>query len=535
MKKKLLSILLATAMVLSVVACGNEDKPADSGNSNAGNDTQQSSEVEEFKLTTLKMMVDGTLNLTEETGLNEFEAAWEAAVGVDLVIDKPDHSGYSDALARALAKTTDRPDVVIMPAAMYAQYAAFDGVLWDMTEAYENSDFYNRMTRANVNEANYINGKLLGLSPAAGNGCLTYVKQTWLDAVGLSVDDIKTYDDFINMLTKFSTEDPDGNGVKGDTYGIIAAGIISNEAPWTNYLPEFWQSAQPAFVQDDNGTWIDGFQTEETKAALERLRDAWAKGLIDPDTSLFYGETKKTREKWFGADQTGSAGCFSYWAGTWHETLANNLAKNGLSDEIAELNLIAEMEGFIDRKAPVWVILDDGDGNDARENAIFEAFFETMLDGDKVQTMWMYGVENVHWSTKAETITLNAGTEKEKSTTYEEGQFHMLPTLTDPNSLYKKNHIDNLLAIAPLTNGIGTLSDMVDASNAHFVANAIPAPNTPSSETYSTQGSIVKDAVLVAVTSIVKDGVSYDEAMATYKDSCGSVVDTILAELNADK
>ena len=111
----------------------------------------------------------------------------------------------------------------------------------------------------------------------------------------------------------------------------------------------------------------------------------------------------------------------------------------------------------------------------------------------------------------------------------------MLPTLTDPNSLYKKNHIDNLLAIAPLTNGIGTLSDMVDASNAHFVANAIPAPNTPSSETYSTQGSIVKDAVLVAVTSIVKDGVSYDEAMATYKDSCGSVVDTILSELNADK
>ena len=65
------------------------------------------------------------------------------------------------------------------------------------------------------------------------------------------------------------------------------------------------------------------------------------------------------------------------------------------------------MEGFVDRKAPVWVILDDGDGNDARENAIWEAFFETMMDGDKVQTMWMYGVEDVHWTTKAGTVTPN--------------------------------------------------------------------------------------------------------------------------------
>ena len=42
------------------------------------------------------------------------------------------------------------------------------------------------------------------------------------------------------MLLKFHNEDPDGDGVTGDTYGVIAAGFIGNEAPYVNYLPEFW-------------------------------------------------------------------------------------------------------------------------------------------------------------------------------------------------------------------------------------------------------------------------------------------------------
>lgn len=511
MKKKLLALLLTSAMLASMTGCG-EEASAD--------------------LDGITIMVDGTLNLDEETGLNEFEAAWEEAVGIDLTINKTDHSGYADALARALANTGDRPDVVLMSAQMYAQYAAFDGFLWDMTEAYENSDFYSRITKTSVNEGNKVNGKLLGFSNAAGNGCVTYVKKAWLDKVGVDINSIKTFDDFYNLLLKFKNNDPDGDGTN-QTYGIIAAGIISNEAPWTNYLPEFWQNAYPGIMQDASGKWVDGFQSAETKAALERLAKGWADGVIDPDTSAFYGQTKKAREKWFSGDQSTSSGMFSYWAGTWRETLSNNLNKNKVDSEVVMLPKIAEMEGFLDRKAPVWVILDDGDGNDAREQAIFDAFIETMMDGDKVQTMWTYGVENMHWSVQAETVTLAPGTEKEKVTTYEAGEFHMLPNITDNTSLYKKNQIDNLLVIAPLTNGYGALSDMVSDSNMFFNQYAMSAPNVPSSETYSTSGSTITDAVAKAVDAIVKGTATYDEAMATYKAECGTVLEQVLAELNA--
>lgn len=548
MKKKVLSVLLATAMVASMAACGGNDAPAAS--SGAPDSSSEASSVAEevtYDLKQIKIMVDGTLNLTEETGLADFEKAWEEAVGgdVDLVINKPDHSSYSEALSLALAGE-DKPDVVLMPAAMYSQYASFGTVLWDMTDAYENADFQSALNaKAVVNDGNYVNGRLYGMSPTAGNGCVTYVKQAWLDNLGISVDDIKTYDDFYNMLVRFSTEDPDGNGVNGDTYGVIAPGLISAEAPWTNYIPEFWQNAYPALMQDENLTWVDGFQSEETKAALERLQTAYQAGVIDPDTTAFAGDTKKAREKWFGNDQSGTAGCFAYWAGTWRQTLTDNLAKNGVETEVAQLNKIAEMDGFLDRKAPVWVIMNDTslseEENNARCKAIFDKFFETMLDGGDVQILWTYGVKGLHWDNKAETVVVAPDDpEKRKETTYEEGKFHMLPGITDNTSLYKKNHIDNILAIRDLPSeyAVSAASDLATASSAAFYANAISAPNLPSSVTYAVQSSVITDAVNVAVNEIVRSdkpfAEAYEAAMATYHSSADATLEAVLAELNAN-
>jgi len=543
MKKKVLSVLLATAMVASLAACNNDGGQASSADSQASSGASQSSDAPEvtYDLKQIRIMVDGTLNLTEETGLADFEKAWEDAVGVDLIINKPDHSGYSEALSLALAGT-EKPDVVLMPANMYSQYASFGTVLWDMTDAYENASFQSSLNaKAVVNDGNYVQGRMYGMSPAAGNGCVTYVKKAWLDNIGVSVDDIKTYDDFYNVLVKFTTEDPDGNGKAGDTYGIIAPGLISKEAPWTNYMPEFWQNAYPALLQDENGVWYDGFQTEETKEALLRMQKAWADGVIDPDTSIFYGDTKKAREKWFGKDQAGTAGMFAYWAGTWRETLTNNLTKNGVDTEVVQLNLIQEMNGFLDRKAPVWVIMNDNSldeaTNNARCKAIFDAFFETMLDGGDVQVLWTYGVEGLHWSRAAETVVVAPDDpEKRKETTYEEGQFHMLPGITDNTALFKKNHIDPVLAIRdlPAEYYASADSDMVAESSAAFYAKAISAPALPSSTTYAVQSQVITDAVNVAVNEIVKGG-DYDKAMETYKATAGPVVETVLAELNAQQ
>ena len=528
MKKRIISMLLAAAMVVSMVACGGSDDAAN--NDAANNDVATGTEAEgEYELDKIVCVVNGTLTATVDSGQQEFEKQWEDAVGVDLEIVQLDHSSYGELVGTRFVSGA-RSDVMIMSADMYAQYAT-TGILWDMTEAYENAEFQSRITSPVTNEALKKDGRLYGFAPAYGNGCVSYVKTAWLEAVGMTAEDIKTYDDYIELLTRFTTMDPDGNG-KNDTYGVIAAGFLGNEAPYINYLPEFWQDAYPAILKGEDGVWYDGFNTQETKDALVRLQKAYQDGLIDP-TTLTNG-TKDAREKWFSNDQSGSSGVFTYWAGSWYQTLTDNLSKNEVDDRITQLAPIAEVGAYLDREAPVWVIIDDGDGDDRREQAIFDAFIETMLDGDKVQTLWVYGAEDVHWSTKAEEFTTNADNpDKAKTYTYEEGQFHLKQNPNDPNSLWKKNAIDPALLIAPLTNGFIEISDLANTGNAFFLENCKAAPESPASPTYTENAGTIYDAKIAVVTEVVTKGGDVDAAMQSlYVDVVGSIVEDCLAELN---
>ena len=541
MKKKVLSLLLASTMVLSMTACGSEEpapssEAAPAQSSEAAPAASSEAAPAEYQLTEpISVVVNGTVNyVKEDSGKEEFIAGLNEAVseamGYDVSFDFTvlDHSGYVDAVGRLFAGG-DYPDVMVMSADMFKQYAP-TGLLWDMAEAYDNAEFHARMTLPAINEGlKDANGALYGFAPAYGNGCITYVKQTWLDAVGMKAEDIKTYDDFYAMLKAFSTQDPDGNGVDGDTYGFISAGLLGNEAPYINYTSAFWQDSYPAILQGEDGVWYDGFQTEETKAALLRLQQAYADGVIDPESYTF--GTKAAREKYWSADQTGSAGVFEYWAGSWTENIYNNLQKNGVVTDVVSLEPLAEVGAYINREAPVWVIIDDGDGNNDRENAIFKAFCETMLDGDKVQTLWTYGAEGTHWSVKAESITSGSG-DKAKTVDYAEGEFHFLNTIADPTALFKKNHIDNALVVSPLTNGYASSTDMIDAANKFFTENCVDAPTSPASETLTNESGNIHDAKMAVISAVVIEGGDVDAAMQTYVDTVGATVETILGELN---
>ena len=219
MKKKLVSLLLSASMVAALVGCGGGDSTTtpDANNSNnnastdapaadnAAADTGDAAATSDYQLDTLTIVVDGTLTATLDNGQPEFEAQWEAAVSeaighpIDLVIQQLDHSGYTDGIGRLFAGG-DYPDAMIMPAAMFKQYSP-TGLLWDMASAYDNAEFQSRMILPSVNEnLKDSQGHLYGFAYGYGNGCVTYVKKAWLDAVGLNADDIKTYDDYYDML-----------------------------------------------------------------------------------------------------------------------------------------------------------------------------------------------------------------------------------------------------------------------------------------------------------------------------------------------
>ena len=98
---------------------------------------------------------------------------------------------------------------------------------------------------------------------------------------------------------------------KFGTYAVSAAGFVGNEAPFVNYLPEFYQDAYPFFIQQEDGTWVDGFLEENMKDALQRIQDAVAAGIIDKETLT--NKTSDARNKFYDD----KFGVFTYWAGTW--------------------------------------------------------------------------------------------------------------------------------------------------------------------------------------------------------------------------
>ena len=547
MKKKLVSLILCSVMAVGLLAgCGGgaSDGGASGGESGAAGG------FVDGQLNSINIIVDGTVTATVDAGQADFKAQWEAAVGeklghpITLNITQLDHSDYSGTVSRTL--TTGQPgdagypDALIMSATMLRQYQT-TGLLWDLASAYDNAEFQSRVNFPQVNEnIRTPDGKQFGFAPTYGNGCVTYIKQGWLDAAGKTIDDIKTFDDYYALLKAFTENDPDGNGA-GGTYGVIAAGFGKlDEAPFINYMPEFWQGAYPSFYQKD-GTWVDGFTEQATIDALARLHQAYADGIIDPDTEE--AGTKQAREKFFSNDQTTSEGAFTYWAGTWLRTLSDNLVKNevkkadGSQETLVQLPPIQEIKdtwgGYLNREAPVWVITDDGDGDDAREQAIFDALFETMLDGDKVQTLWTYGAEDVHWSTKAEEFKTNEGTENEAAYTYEDGQFHLKQSPNDPNTIWKKNHLDAVLVIAPLTNGFVSDDPLVTEGNNFFLENAVDAPAAASSETLSGVEADLVSLKTQLVNMAVVGEITPEEAVAQYTEQFGDVCATILEELNS--
>ena len=559
MKKKLVSLVLCTAMAAAALAgCGGGGSTASTstGGSTGGSAASTSTGGEttadgDYVLSTLNIIVDGTITATVDAGQAEFVAQWEKAVSeklghdIKLNITQLDHSDYSGTVSRTL--TTGQPgdagypDALIMSASMLRQYQN-TGLLWNLADAYDNAEFQSRITLPNVNlNMRTADGAQYGFAPTYGNGCVTYIKQGWLDAVGKKVEDIKTFDDYYALLKDFTEKDPDGNGSAG-TYGVIAAGFVkSDEAPYINYMPEFWQGAYPNFYKNKEGVWVDGFAEDATAGALARLNQGYKDGIIDPDTEE--AGTKQAREKFFSNDQTTSEGVFTYWAGTWLRTLTDNLEKNevktqaGDPESLVQLPPIKEIQdtwgGYLNREAPVWVITDDGDGNDAREQAIFDALFDTMLDGDVVQTLWTYGAEGVHWSTEAEEFVTNPGTDKEKTYSYADGEFHLKQSPNDPNTVWKKNHLDSVLVIAPLTNGFVADDPLITEGNKFFTENCVDAPAAASCDTLTEYEADIANLKKQLVNQAVVGEITPEEAVQQYKDQFGDISATICEELNA--
>ena len=370
----------------------------------------------------------------------------------------------------------------------YTTFAA-QQMLADITPYYSGSELETMINEAGKSaliEGLEINGRLFGISPTRGNGCVTYIKKAWLDNVGLDVP--TNYSEYMEVLKAFTEGDPDGDGIDGNTYGVSAAGIINNEAPYINYLPEFYQDAYPSYYEKEDGTWADGFMEDEMKSALSRLREAYSKGYIDKD--IVNNGTGDCRDKFYANEY----GIFTYWAGTWAKTLAGKLEEAGVDSELVVMPPLEETGLYLERVAPVWSITSACD-NPA---GVYKYFLETMNDGGEIEELWTYS------------------------------------PISDS---YAKNHIDHLLATVALTNDPGADSITQEQANALqiFNNNSKMADLPYSTDAYSLYNEDLMALKKDLIKKVVVEGTDIETAYAEFTAANGAYMSqAIVDSLNAE-
>lgn len=462
----------------------------------------------------ITIMVDGTFQASKQEGQDAWVEQWEKLTGIKLEIIQPDHTSYYDVLGQTMASGKDNwPDVIIAGGSYYSSYAS-EGALWDMTDAWKNSTMYsNSRTKKDIVESEMIDGHLYGLPLAGGGGCLTYVRKAWLDKLGLSVP--TTYDEYLNMLKEFTENDPDGDG-QNDTYGVSASGLIGKEAPYINYLPEFYQDAFPSFYKNADGKWVDGFTEDSMKQAVKRLQEAYQAGYIDPE--ILTNATSDCRKKF----AEGKFGAFTYWSGGWGQDMHDLIENNGQDGELVFIPPIKEVGSYIQRIAPVYAI------TSACKNpeGVFKYFLESIFDDGDMQMLWEYGVKGVHWDDKAETVLGH---------TYKEGEFHMLEHQATPGSQWNSLMMDQVGSILPMTTDYNAAnrgkqnqesSDVFNANNK--IAQLVPT--TDEMAQYNGDLTTLKNNIIA---DCVVQNTPVDEAFKRFETEHGKEwSDAIVKSLN---
>ena len=493
MKKNLLirltSLGLAVITAMGMAACNETTGPTTPG---------QGASNEYTKPDSIKMTFDTCM--TFENGLQDVCDEYKNQTGITLELEKPDHNKYYEKITLAFASGT--PSDAIEMGSTYYPENANNGALWDMTDAWENTT----APAKSIVDSSYVDAlkvdirdgsgpRLYGFPTVAGNGTVTYVRQDWLDEMGIKTPE--TYDEFIDMLRKFKGR---GSG----TIPLTAAGLLNNgETPYDIYLREFYQDAIPDFYQKDDGTWVDGFTEPAMEGALTRLHDAFAEGLIDGE--IVTNKTSTCSDK----VNAGLVGCFNYWAGMWCAKLEDATTGTDPKAKFTALPIIKEAGHYTERVPTALVITN----NCSNPVGVFEDLIMYSHDGDKGQMLFTHGVVDKHYTDNGD------------------GTCTALPYYEDPTKLCEKAFYAPELSISTWNDPIA-LDPRVEESLKVFRENrtfaTVPVVSDVISENLANL-NVVKGEV---VANVLHGNISVEEGMAKYNKDAGKYVEAILADLN---
>lgn len=425
----------------------------------------------------------------------DFTSAFKTQEGIDLQITQPVHNQYYEKLSLQFVSGAI-PDVLEVGGSSIANYGS-KGALYDLTDLIAKSDILKNVDKK-YTDAISVNGKIFAYPLQRGGGTITYLRKDWLDQLGLKVP--TTYDEFITVLKAFKTI-PDSNGKKNNI-PYSAAGLISDDlsVPAAMYVREFYQDAVPEFTQV-NGKWVDGMSEPNMKAALERLKTAYADGLIDKE--IVTNKTSSVRDKFYA----GKIGAFTYWAGDWNRVIETSLQKAVATGKVVAIPAIKDVK-YLER-APIGIAISS---NAKNPEGIFKYLIEFMHDGKDGEMIFSNGIKDLNYTVKDGVTTKS-------------------PSKLDAKIPFPKIYKAPEFSISKFNNPI-TLDTRTVDSLAIFDKDSVLIPLLPASEVLT---QAIPDLLKIkkeVISQIVVGTVSIEDGLAKYNKDSKALVDGVLADLN---
>lgn len=299
--KKVLALVLATALAGSLCACGSGDggskeketqqsevQQSGEGQSNEDKPAAGFPLEEKVTLSVFAEQLSSVVDLEQNKVLQDLEAY----TNVDLDLTLVPSDGLSEKLNLMLS-SGEYPEIIIGSGLLSNQDLEKYGVeeqifipLNDLIEEYGTNIKERWAEHPNwEEEMKSSDGNIYGIPTSEtggeGHGDCSYklwINTEWLEAVGKEMP--TTTEEFRDVLMAFKTQDPNGNGVADEIPLTGATGTWAG-VPYLNLLNAFgYFDTNYYYVKD--GTVQSILDQDYVKEGLKYIHDLYVDGLIDP-------------------------------------------------------------------------------------------------------------------------------------------------------------------------------------------------------------------------------------------------------------
>ncbi len=245
----------------------------------------------------------------------------------------PPAANYIEKVNVILAgRDEDLPDLVKLQGNMFNDLYSYaeQGALMDLSELVKNCPNILDNIPQDALDRCTIDGKLYAIpifsSPHRMN---TIIRQDWLDNLGLEVP--KTLEEYHEVLTAFTKNDPDKNG-KDDTYGYTGASIEGLEPIFGAFgISGPVMSGVGTYWYEEDGQLKPQVTNPKAKEALTVLRQWYSEGIIDPEFIVIKNDSElneKAMKNQFGMT-------YRWW--TWEPKIEMEMQKVDTNVKFARL------------------------------------------------------------------------------------------------------------------------------------------------------------------------------------------------------